>query len=189
MMTCGQCGGEIGVDRSVYRLGSRGPDFCSMACAVEWARYPVNAAAINENEMAMVDRAQDAHVTLSLDGVLLIREEHIPAKELRFAVDELLTRMGRRKVSIALTTLEPLSAEEWVKVDSDIDALRAAFGAGRGEPMEEAARRILRVYVNWSGRMPTARDAVIEAAMVVCRPGPGWSVEEACAVLRRGDLP
>lgn len=68
--------------------------------------------------------------------------------------------------------------------DNGVKLLREAFGASKDEPMEEAARRVVKQYVNQSGRLPTAIDRVVEAAMLVCRPGPGWSVDQAVAVLR-----
>jgi hypothetical protein len=142
-----------------------------------------------DEDRSLVERAADPYVTVQLPGVLLVKEDEVVARSLRAALHGLLERYGDRRVSIALTTLDPLTGAEAAKVGDDVALLRSAFGADQGEPMEEAARRVVRVYVNRSGRIPTARDAVVEAAMLVCRPGPGWSVEEACAVLRRGNGP
>jgi hypothetical protein len=136
-----------------------------------------------------VVRAPDPYVTVSLPGVLLVRETEIGAKVLRSALNGLFERLGDRKVSIALTTLDPPTYAEGAKIDDGVTLLRSAFGADGNEPMEEAARRVVRAYVNRDSRIPTARDAVIEAAMIVCRPGPSWNVEEACAVLRRTGVP
>lgn len=68
--------------------------------------------------------------------------------------------------------------------DNGVKRLRDAFGASKEEPMEEAARRVVKRYIDQAGRLPTAIDRVVEAAMLVCRPGPGWSVDRAVAVLR-----
>ncbi len=138
-------------------------------------------------EEAMIVRSPEPYVTVSLPGVLLLKEHELPCKTMRSAILGLLERMGDRRVSIAMTTLDPPTAAEATEAESSVDLLRSTFGADRGEPMEEAARRVVRAYVNQAGRIPVARNAVVEAAMVVCRPGPGWSVEEACAVLRRGN--
>jgi len=73
-------------------------------------------------------------------------------------------------------------------IDSDVSFLRTEFGAEKDEPLEEAARRIVAHYVNEKGPLAVTRVPVIEAAMLVCRPGPGWSVREACAVLRNEKL-
>jgi hypothetical protein len=69
--------------------------------------------------------------------------------------------------------------------ESGVDILREAFGAKKGEPMEEAARRIVREYVSSPVRLPIDRNPLVEAAMLVCRPGPGWSMTEALRALKR----
>ena len=93
-----------------------------------------------------------------------------------------ISRRGLHEVTAdELIPSEPLVMES---VGSDyISVLRSAFGAVRGEPMQEAARRIVRDFVNRTESIPVQRNLVIEAAMVVCRPGPGWSLKEAYDVL------
>lgn len=137
------------------------------------------------DEETLVERAPDPYVTVKLDGVLLVKEDHVLAKVIRRALDSLWERLGDRRVSVAISTLDPpppLGEEP-----DDVKLLRASFEAAQGEPMEDAARRVVSKYINGRARIPTERDRVIEAAMLVCRPGPGWSIAEACAVLRSGD--
>jgi hypothetical protein len=60
-------------------------------------------------DQAIVQRCEDQFVTVKLDGVLLVREENVSARTLRPAMDRLLERVGAQKVSVVVTSLEPLS--------------------------------------------------------------------------------
>jgi hypothetical protein len=53
-------------------------------------------------------RCEDPSVTVRLAGVLLVREENVSARQLRPAMDRLLERVGAQKVSVVVTSLEPL---------------------------------------------------------------------------------
>ena len=79
--------------------------------------------------------------------------------------------------------LDPPSPAESAKIEDDVTLLRSTFAADRGEPMEERGWR----SCTRTSSCAAYSDAIDQAAMIVCRPGPGWSVEEACAVLRRGN--
>jgi hypothetical protein len=59
-------------------------------------------------DQAIVQRCEDQFVTVKLDGVLLVREENVSARTLRPAIDRLLERVGAQKVSVVVTSLEPL---------------------------------------------------------------------------------
>lgn len=131
-----------------------------------------------EGETGSVVAVTDpAYVTVSMPGVLMMRETEISAKVLLSALHGMLERFGDRRVSIALTMVNP-------PIMDDVALLRSVFGACDGERIEEAARRVVRDYV--AGNLSTNRDFVVEAAMIVCRPGPYLNIEEACAVLRLG---
>jgi|HubBroStandDraft_2_1064218.scaffolds.fasta_scaffold70261_3 hypothetical protein len=138
-------------------------------------------AITGETMSCVEDRGGDpAYVTVSMPGVLMVRETEISAKVLLSALHGMLERFGDRRVSIALTMVNPPT----IDVMDDVALLRSAFGACDGERIEEAARRVVRDYV--AGKLSTKRDFVVEAAMIVCRPGPYLNIEEACAVLRLG---
>jgi hypothetical protein len=59
-------------------------------------------------DQAIAPRCEDPLVTVKLAGVLLVREENVSARQLRPAMDRLLERVGAQKVSVVVTSLEPL---------------------------------------------------------------------------------
>lgn len=75
---------------------------------------------MSDKSEAIVERVPDPYVTLELPGVLLVREQEVTVRSLRPALVRLLEQYADRKVSIALTTLDPLTIEELVKVDDDM---------------------------------------------------------------------
>lgn len=58
-----------------------------------------------------VDSPSGGSVSATLPGVLVVREEDRPASSLRGAIDRLLERMGDRRVSVVITSSEPLAKE------------------------------------------------------------------------------
>lgn len=52
--------------------------------------------------------AGEPHVDVSLPGVLLVHEVEVSARALRHVLDKILERAGARKVSVVITSLEPL---------------------------------------------------------------------------------
>lgn len=57
--------------------------------------------------VAIVLRTPDPYVTFALTGILLVREDEVPASSLRSALDRLLEKMGDRRVSVVVTSLDP----------------------------------------------------------------------------------
>lgn len=61
---------------------------------------------------AIVRRTPDPYVTVTLPGIVIGRELEAPASTLRPAIEKLLARMGDRKISIVVTSLDPPDVEE-----------------------------------------------------------------------------
>lgn len=60
------------------------------------------------SEAAIVRRLEDPYVETRLPGVRLLCEVDVSARTLRPALDKLLERAGARRVSVVITSLEPL---------------------------------------------------------------------------------
>jgi hypothetical protein len=52
--------------------------------------------------------ADEPHVETSMPGLLLLSEKEVSARSLRPMLDRLLERVGAQKVSVVVTSLEPL---------------------------------------------------------------------------------
>jgi hypothetical protein len=74
--------------------------------AAEAARREMQARPTEPSPAERVDAPPS--VAVQLDGVLLVREENVSARTLRGVLDRLFERLGARRVSVVLTSQEPL---------------------------------------------------------------------------------